>query len=117
MLQACFGVPTLIIPNTVLQPPLLQPFLEVLQQHLIAAGEQHKRLVESVAPVAAFRCLSPQYMRVYALRQQHQLPYWQCQGLLECRASAVDSMQIRVLIVILCPAAVDRRPGHPLAIR
>lgn len=39
-LQACFGVPTLILPNSVLQPPLLQPFLEVLQQHLKAAGER-----------------------------------------------------------------------------
>eukprot|EP00878_Enallax_costatus_P010954 GHUV01011442.1.p1 GENE.GHUV01011442.1~~GHUV01011442.1.p1 ORF type:complete len:244 (+),score=77.65 GHUV01011442.1:1454-2185(+) len=37
-LQACFAVPTVIIPNTVLQPPLLQPFLAVLQQHLKAAG-------------------------------------------------------------------------------
>lgn len=38
LVQACFAVPTVIIPNTVLQPPLLQPFLTVLQQHLQAAG-------------------------------------------------------------------------------
>jgi hypothetical protein len=38
--QACFGVPTLIIPNSVLQWPLLLPFVKLLQQHLRAAGEE-----------------------------------------------------------------------------
>ncbi|KAF6262107.1 hypothetical protein COO60DRAFT_690847 [Scenedesmus sp. NREL 46B-D3] len=38
-LQACFAVPTLVVPSSVLEPPLLQPFLEVLQQHLVLAGE------------------------------------------------------------------------------
>lgn len=37
-LQACFGVPTLILPNSMLQPPLVQPFLRLLQQHLQAIG-------------------------------------------------------------------------------
>lgn len=38
--QACLAVPTIIVPSTVLEPPLLQPFLGVLQQHLQLAGMQ-----------------------------------------------------------------------------
>lgn len=43
-LKACFGVPTLIIPNSVLQWPLLLPFVKLLQQHLRAAGVQGTRM-------------------------------------------------------------------------
>jgi len=38
------AVPTIIVPNTVLEPPLLQPFMAVLQQHLKLAGVQGTRL-------------------------------------------------------------------------
>ncbi len=38
--QACFGVPTIIIPNSVLQPPLVEAFTQVLVQHLKAAGKE-----------------------------------------------------------------------------
>lgn len=44
VLQACFAVPTIIVPSSVLRPPLLQPFLAVLQQHLQLAGVQGTRL-------------------------------------------------------------------------
>eukprot|EP00775_Hariotina_reticulata_P006614 gene6614-6842_t len=40
-LRACVAVPTIIVPNTVLQPPLLQPFMAVLQQHLKLALHDH----------------------------------------------------------------------------
>lgn len=36
--QSCFGVPTIILPSSALQPPLVEAFTPVLIQHLTAAG-------------------------------------------------------------------------------
>lgn len=49
LLQSCLAVPTLIVPNTVLQPPLLQPFLAALLQHLQAAGVPNIHLPSQAA--------------------------------------------------------------------
>uniref|UniRef100_A0A383W8C6 Sulfotransferase n=1 Tax=Tetradesmus obliquus TaxID=3088 RepID=A0A383W8C6_TETOB len=82
-LQACIAVPTVLLPSSVLEPPLLQPFLAVLQQHLSAAGVQGTHLPSQ-------QLLQSQYIDHLSSAGHHTaaLPASNCKGSATAAAAA-----------------------------
>ncbi|WIA20981.1 hypothetical protein OEZ85_005318 [Tetradesmus obliquus] len=82
-LQACIAVPMLLLPSSVLEPPLLQPFLVVLQQHLSAAGVQGTHLPSQ-------QLLQSQYIDHLSSAGHHTaaLPASNCKGSATAAAAA-----------------------------